>query len=178
MTNAMISDITVYTDGSCLENSGGGPGGWGYVIPGEKYDIKRSCGFFSTTNNRMEMMAVIEVLLALDTPRRVKIYTDSEYVINGATKWIYGWINRNWVKADETPVGNKDLWLKMIDAKKDHHIEFIKVKAHTGDYYNEMVDVLAKSAARNPTLTDEGYVPTPPGQPKKRWNPYKPKWKK
>lgn len=158
-----MDQIIIYTDGSCLENSSaGGPGGWAYIIVGkdEKYSIEQNKGYFKTTNNRMEMMACLEALLEFDYPKRIIIHTDSQYLIDGMTKWIYGWRKRNWVTGYGEAVKNKDLWQALIDASKFHKVTYVKVKAHNGDKYNERCDVLAKEAARNPELDDVGFVPT------------------
>lgn len=159
-----MNTIEIYTDGSCLKNSAGGPGGWAAIIVSGDKEIKLGEGYFSTTNNRMEIMAVLKPLLSLNTPHRIKFYTDSEYTINGATRWLKGWVYNNWKNRMGEPVKNQDLWLQMKEVIKLHQLEFIKVKAHSGIKYNEMADVYAKQMAGNPTLQDREYERLNPKQ--------------
>lgn len=156
-----MKNIIIYTDGSCLENNPlGGRGGWAYVIEGKGFTIEQNKGYFKTTNNRMEMMAAIMACQDIEVPSRILIHTDSQYLIDGMTKWIYGWRKKNWMTGYGEPVRNKDLWLALIDAFKIHKVTLIKVKAHSGIFSNERCDVLAKQAAYNPECDDEGFIPT------------------
>lgn len=150
--------ITIYTDGSSLGNPG--PGGWGAVLIYGKHRKELSGGFRLTTNNRMEILAVIEALKALNSKERynVKLHTDSSYVVNSMTKgWIEKWQAKNWIKKGK-PVINTDLWKQLIEEAKKHNIEFIWVKAHDGILENERCDQLAKEAASFDDLpADIGY---------------------
>lgn len=157
-----------YSDGSRLGESGtdGGPGGWGYhAIFGDQI-VEKSCGYFKTTNNRMEILAIISFLEEFQEPTKVTIRTDSQYTIDSVTKWIYGWIKNNWVTSQGQPVKNKDLFERLFKLVKFHTVTFEKVKAHSGIIGNERADELAKEAAGNPTLGDEGYIPPDPNQVK------------
>lgn len=174
-----------YTDGSCLENGPeGGPGGYGIQLTlGDKV-LNLKGGYFKTTNNRMEMMAIIKALEEFQEPVEITIHSDSQYTIDGITKWIYGWIRNDWVKADGLPVKNKDLWQRLHTLMKYHKVHLNKVKAHSGIPGNEAVDVLAKEAAASPTMEDTGFIPTPPDQKpvvmpyrKNKWQGYN-KYKK
>ena len=150
--------ITIYTDGSSLGNPG--PGGWGAVLIYGKRRKELSGGFRLTTNNRMEILAVIEALKALNNKERynVKLHTDSSYVVNSMTKgWIYNWKAKNWIKKGK-PVLNADLWQQLLEENKKHDIEYIWVKAHVGIPENERCDQLAKEAASYDDLPpDLGY---------------------
>ncbi len=158
-----------YSDGSCLgQNSGadGGPGGWGFhAIFGDQI-VEKSCGYFKTTNNRMEILAIISFLEEFQEPTKVTIRTDSQYTIDSVTKWIYGWIKNNWVTSQGQPVKNKDLFERLFKLVKFHTVTFEKVLAHSGIEGNERADELAKGAAGCPTLVDEGYVPPDPNEVK------------
>lgn len=150
-----------WTDGSCLDNNpAGGPGGFGWVTDYEGLVIEHSCGYEKTTNNRMELMAVINALTSLQERSIVNIYTDSQYTINGATKWIYGWIRNKWKTKNGEDVKNKDLFQTLHKLTLFHKVTFIKVKAHTGIPLNERCDVIAKEAAAHPTKVDEGFIPS------------------
>lgn len=138
------SDIIIYTDGSCLRNPG--PGGCAYIILHNNQEISNAEFFRDTTNNRMELSAVIMALEALESLQidkfsKIILYSDSTYVVNGLTKWIYNWIKKNWHE-----VKNPDLWQKLVLLKTRFlNIKFMWIKAHNGDYYNEKVDQLAKN---------------------------------
>lgn len=153
-----LNPLVIYTDGSCLDNAAGGAGGWAGIVVVNDDSINCGEGYFSTTSNRMEIMAVAKMLLESTLPRTVHIYLDSQYTMDGSTKWIKGWIRRNWLTANEQPVKNKDLWLMIHDVLKFHQVSFFKVKGHSGNRFNEVADKVAKSYARNPKLTDEGYI--------------------
>ncbi|WP_022665320.1 ribonuclease HI [Desulfospira joergensenii] len=156
-------EITVYTDGSALGNPG--PGGWGAVIiQGENEVEEYSQGYRHTTNNRMEMMAVINTLEILKDLREssVTIHSDSQYTINGITKgWAKGWRKRGWKKADGKPALNPDLWARMLDlVELFPKLKFHWVRGHAGNALNERADDLANGAAGQgrDMLIDEGYV--------------------
>ena len=137
----IIQAVEIYADGACKGNPG--PGGWGAWL---QYDGKEKSihgGEAITTNNRMELTAVIRALEVLKRPCSVKIYTDSVYVQKGMTEWIISWKSRNWRTADKKPVKNDDLW-KALDARASQHkIEWIWVKGHAGNMGNEKADALA-----------------------------------
>ncbi|MEX0608481.1 MAG: ribonuclease HI [Balneolaceae bacterium] len=135
-------EVIVYTDGACSGNPG--PGGWGAVLIWNGKQKEISGGDPQTTNNRMEMQAVIEALKSLKKPCRVKIHSDSALIINAFIKgWIENWQKNGWRKADKKPVENKELWEQMIKAMKPHDVEWIKVKGHSGHVLNDLVDALA-----------------------------------
>ncbi len=137
----MNDTVEIYTDGACKGNPG--PGGWGVWMLYNGKEKTMHGGEALTTNNRMEMMAVIKALQALKRPCSVKLYTDSSYVLKGITEWIIGWKARNWRTADKKPVKNDDLW-KMLDAlASEHKIEWIWVRGHNGNDGNERADSLA-----------------------------------
>lgn len=151
------------TDGSALKNADpeGGPGGYGIqLIYKDEPPVEWGVGYFKTTNNRMEIMAVIKTLEQFQEPVEIVIRTDSEYVINAITKWIYGWIKNNWETASGEPVKNRDLFQQLFKLVKFHKVTFVKVKGHSGDPGNEAADRLAGEAARSPTETDAGFIPT------------------
>lgn len=139
-----MKHITVYTDGACKGNPG--PGGWGAVLIWGKYK-KEINGFSpSTTNNQMEMLAVIEALKAVKVPSKVDVYTDSTYVRDGLTKWIIGWKFNNWQTASRKPVKNKELWIELDKQSNRHQLTLYWVKGHSGDEGNERADELANEA--------------------------------
>ena len=140
-----LPHITIYTDGGCDPNPG--PGGWGAIlIQDDGTEIELSDGAESTTNNRMEMSAVITALNHLTKGHRVDLYVDSQYVKNGITQWIAGWQRKNWQTSTGNPVKNQDLWQTLDSAVKRHEITWHWVKGHAGDQYNERVDELATTA--------------------------------
>ncbi|MEX2584746.1 MAG: ribonuclease HI [Balneolaceae bacterium] len=144
-----MSDATViiYTDGACSGNPG--PGGWGALLRCNGDERELSGGAPDTTNNRMEMTAVIEALKALKRPCHVKVHSDSALIINAFTQeWIENWQKKGWRKADKKPVENRDLWEEMLQAAEPHQVEWIKVKGHSGIEDNERVDQLAVEASR------------------------------
>lgn len=137
--------ITIYTDGACSGNPG--PGGWGALLMWNSHEKELSGGEADTTNNRMEMMAVIKGLGALKKDdSAVTIYTDSKYVLQGATEWLEGWKARGWKSASKKPIKNQDLWERIDSLIGQHSVEFIWVKGHNGDEFNERVDKLAVAA--------------------------------
>ncbi|MBZ4667896.1 MAG: ribonuclease [Epulopiscium sp.] len=142
----IMSLFEVYTDGACTNNQGEGlqPGGWAAVfVDGPAL----SGGESATTNNRMEMRAVIEALKNTPPHSHVRIYSDSAYVINCFNqKWIDKWEKNGWMTSSKKPVENKDLWLEMRQLEKERQVEWIKVKGHSGNQWNEMADTLAVAA--------------------------------
>lgn len=143
----MDNKIKIYTDGACLGNPG--RGGWGAILIYNEHQKKISGGEKDTTNNRMEMRAVIEALKMLKKSAPATIYTDSKYVMDGITKWIFSWKKNSWRTADRKPVKNADLWQELDEEVSKHQIEWIWVKGHAGNHYNELVDELARKAAEN-----------------------------
>lgn len=139
------SIVEIFTDGACKGNPG--PGGWGAILRTGSTEREISGGEALTTNNRMEMMAVIAALNALKRPCRVTVSTDSRYVMDGLTKWIHGWQRNGWRTADKKPVKNADLWQDLLSAAKPHQITWQWVKGHAGHAENERADTLASEAA-------------------------------
>ena len=133
--------IEIYTDGACRGNPG--PGGWGALLRAGKHEKELWGGEQHTTNNRMEMTAVIESLKALKKPSNVVLTTDSQYVRKGITEWVAGWKKRNWMTAAKKPVKNVELWKQIDDLAAAHTIEWKWVKGHSGHPDNERVDQLA-----------------------------------
>ncbi|MFI5001544.1 MAG: ribonuclease HI [Reyranellales bacterium] len=136
------SDVEVFTDGACSGNPG--PGGWAAILRVGHRERELSGGDPATTNNRMELMAAISGLEALNRPCRVKLHTDSKYVLDGATKWIHGWKKNGWRTADKKPVKNVELWQRLDEARNGHHVVWIWVKGHSGHAENERADQLAR----------------------------------
>ena len=133
----------MYTDGACSGNPG--PGGWGAVLRYGDTEKELSGGEAATTNNRMELMAAIEALNALKRPTKVRLHTDSKYVMDGVTKWIHGWKKNGWKTADKKPVKNEDLW-KLLDAANERHdVTWKWVKGHSDDVMNDRADALARA---------------------------------
>ena len=137
--------IDIFTDGACKGNPG--PGGWGAILHMGAHEKEMSGGEPETTNNRMEMMAVIKALNALKEPCDVTVHTDSRYVIDGMTKWLAGWLKRGWKNAAKQPVKNDDLWRAMMEAVAPHKVRWQWVKGHAGHAENERADRLASDAA-------------------------------
>ena len=137
--------VDIFTDGACKGNPG--PGGWGAILRMGHHEKELSGGEAETTNNRMEMTAVIRALSALTEPCAVTIHTDSRYVIDGMTKWIAGWKRNGWINASKQPVRNSDLWHDLIEAVLHHQIEWQWIKGHDGHPENERADKLASDAA-------------------------------
>jgi len=137
--------VEVATDGACKGNPG--PGGWGALIRSGTHEKELSGGEPLTTNNRMELMAAIRALEALNKPCRVQLSTDSRYVMDGLTKWIHGWRKNGWKTADRKPVKNADLWQELVAAAAPHRVEWKWVKGHAGHPDNERADRLASDAA-------------------------------
>ena len=133
--------VEIFTDGACRGNPG--PGGWAALIRMGARERELSGGEPLTTNNRMELLAAIHGLKALKRPCRVRLTTDSNYVRDGITKWIHGWLRNGWRTADRKPVKNADLWQALLDAAESHRIEWHWVKGHSGHAENDRVDELA-----------------------------------
>jgi len=145
-----MKHVEVFTDGACKGNPG--PGGWGAILrlktdSGGEHEKELSGSEPQTTNNRMELLAVISALRALKQPCRVTIHTDSKYVIDGMTSWIFGWQRNGWKNAAKKPVANAELWQDLIAAVRPHQIEWVWVKGHSGHAENERADRLASDAA-------------------------------
>ena len=142
MTNA-LKELQIYTDGACSGNPG--PGGWAAILIYKGTEKELSGYSASTTNNRMELFAAIEGLRALKERCRVNLYSDSSYVINAFEKgWIEIWKNNGWRTSKKLPVENQDLWMMLINFVHDHHVQFIKVKGHADNEYNNRCDKLAR----------------------------------
>ncbi len=143
----MVDKIEIYTDGACSGNPGSG--GWGAVLLYKGHEKKISGSAKETTNNRMEMMAVIEALKAVKKSKAdIIIYTDSKYVQNGITSWIHGWKKNGWKGSNRKPVKNVDLWQDLDLESSKHNIDWQWVKGHNGNKYNEIADELATSAIK------------------------------
>lgn len=136
--------VEIYTDGACSGNPG--PGGWGSVLLYRGHRRELSGSERETTNNRMELMAVIRALETLKRPCRVKIHTDSVYVMKGTTEWLDQWKRRGWRTADRKPVKNMDLWQRLETALEPHDVRWRWVRGHSGDKENERADELARQA--------------------------------
>lgn len=138
----MLKYVEIFTDGACSGNPG--PGGWGAILRYGDKEKELSGGEKETTNNRMELTAVIEALSALKEPCQVRLVTDSKYVADGITKgWAESWRKNNWRKADKKPALNPDLWEKLLDLIKTHEVTIDWVKGHAGHPENERCDQLA-----------------------------------
>jgi len=146
-----LAHVTLYTDGASRGNPG--PGGYGvvllYVDPaGVEHRKELSCGYRQTTNNRMELLAVITGLEALLRPCEVEVHSDSQYVVNAFNQhWVWSWIKKGWKTSNRTPVKNVDLWMRLLDAVRPHKVTWYWVKGHAGHDLNERCDQLATEAA-------------------------------
>jgi ribonuclease HI len=141
----MGTSVTLHTDGSCLQNPG--PGGWAAVLQWNDNQKELSGAVPDTTNNRMELMAVIQGLNALSRPMTVELFTDSKYVMNGVTDWMANWKRNGWKTAAKKPVANQDLWQQLDAALTPHQVNWHWVKGHSGEPLNERCDELARAAA-------------------------------
>lgn len=138
-----MEEVTIYTDGACSGNPG--PGGWGAILMIGENKKEISGGAPNTTNNIMELTAVIEALKILKRPCKVGVYSDSAYVVNAfIQKWIYGWMKKGWKTASGEPVKNKDLWQELYELTKVHDVTFNKVKGHADNEFNNRCDELAR----------------------------------
>jgi ribonuclease HI len=144
-----MNTIDIYTDGACKGNPG--PGGWGVLLKSDGTEKELFGGELNTTNNRMEMMAVIQALEALKRPCKVNLYLDSKYVLQGITEWIEGWKARGWRTASKEPVKNIELWQRLdaIVTNGGHQIDWRWVKGHAGDPGNERADGLANRGVQS-----------------------------
>ena len=139
-----LPQVIIYTDGACSGNPG--PGGWGCVLIHGQRMKELSGGEPDTTNQRMEMQAALSALSALKQPCRVQLYSDSAYLINGFRQhWLDKWQSSGWLNAKKQPVENQDLWRPLLELSQIHQVEWIKVKGHSGDHYNEICDQLARN---------------------------------
>ena len=154
--------VKIYTDGAARGNPDG-PGGFGTVLEyvdskGQLHTKEISQGYKKTTNNRMELMAVIAGLEALNRPCEVEVYSDSQYVVNAFNQhWIDGWIKKGWKRGKNEPVKNIDLWKRLLLAKEKHQVTFVWVKGHDGHPQNERCDVLATTAADGDDLLNDEF---------------------
>lgn len=138
-----MEEVTIYTDGACSGNPG--PGGWGAILMMGENKKEISGGSANTTNNIMELTAVIEALKMLKRPCKVNVYSDSAYVVNAfIQKWIYGWMKKGWKTAGNEPVKNKELWQELYELTKIHDVTFNKVKGHADNEFNNRCDELAR----------------------------------
>lgn len=154
-----MPDILVYTDGACLGNPG--PGGWGVRILYPDGSVRELGGReASTTNNRMELQGALAALQAIEPGAAAIVYSDSQYVINGLTKWLAGWKRKGWVTASRAPVKNRDLWMQ-LDAENPGRVKWRHVRGHSGDPGNDRADEIASSfaAGRPPELVDSRAAP-------------------
>ena len=150
----MSGMVEIYTDGACRGNPG--PGGWAAVLSADGREKEISGAQLATTNNRMELQAVIEALQALKRPLAVRLYTDSQYVRRGILEWLPQWKARGWKTADRKPVKNQDLWQQLETAATRHRIEWHWVPGHAGVPGNERCDVLANAAIDGLLALDSG----------------------
>ena len=139
-----MKDVIIYTDGACRGNPG--PGGWGALIKFENAQKEIFGGQNNVTNNQLELSAAIEGLSTLKEPCKVKLFTDSKYVMDGITQWIQNWKKNNWKTASKKPVKNEELWKRLALLCEQHEVNWKWVKGHAGDMGNERVDKLARSA--------------------------------
>ncbi|MCX8601417.1 MULTISPECIES: ribonuclease HI [unclassified Gilliamella] len=151
----MLKKIEIYTDGSCLGNPG--PGGYAAILKYKQTEKVLSEGYFNTTNNRMELLAAIVALEQLKQSCQIELYSDSQYLRNGISNWIHGWKKNGWRTSNKKPVKNVDLWKRLDQLVQHHKINWIWVKGHAGHIENERCDILAKTQAQSPTLTDTGF---------------------
>lgn len=138
--------VEIFADGACKGNPG--PGGYGAILKYGPRTKELSGCRDKTTNNRMELLAVIEALRHLKRPCKVKVVTDSNYVVKGMTQWIFKWIKRNWVNSQKKPVSNRDLWEELLKWSHPHQIEWVWIRGHNGHPENERCDRLAKNAIK------------------------------
>ena len=144
----MEEKVIIYTDGACSGNPG--PGGWGEILMYKENKKEISGGKKETTNNIMEITAVIEALKCLKTKCEVQVYSDSAYTVNAFNQgWIYNWIKNGWKSSNKEPVKNKELWQELYDLTKKHKVEFIKVKGHANNEFNNRCDEMARKKIKN-----------------------------
>ena len=146
--HADTDTVEIYADGACKGNPG--PGGWGALLRANGQQKELFGGEAVTTNNRMELMAVIRALESLERPSTVTLYTDSQYVQKGISEWIHAWKRRGWLTADRKPVKNADLWRRLEAAAGNHRIDWRWVRGHAGNAGNEKADALANRGIAEP----------------------------
>lgn len=140
-----MKEVTIYTDGACSGNPG--PGGWAALLIYNGHEKEISGGEKLTTNQRMELKAALEALAALKEPCKVKIYSDSAYLVNAFRQgWLKKWQRNGWLTIEKKPVENRDLWESLLALTERHEVEWYKVKGHSNNYYNERCDRLAREA--------------------------------
>ncbi|NIQ93327.1 MAG: ribonuclease HI [Desulfuromonadales bacterium] len=142
MSDSSENIVEIFTDGACSGNPG--PGGWGTILRYGGHEKELSGFEAQTTNNRMELTAVIVGLETLKRPCRVHVTTDSQYVKKGITEWIDGWVRRGWKNSQKKAVANRDLWERLLELSKKHHVEWCWVRGHAGHEENERCDELAR----------------------------------
>jgi ribonuclease HI len=143
-----MKEVIIYTDGACSGNPG--PGGWGAILIAAGIEKELSGGETNTTNQRMELQAAIEALSVLKFSCRVKLHSDSAYLINAFRQnWLRNWQANGWLNSQKKPVENQDLWFKLVKLNQQHHIEWIKVAGHQDNIYNNRCDLLAKNAVKH-----------------------------
>ena len=135
----------LFTDGACLGNPG--PGGWAYILRSDDSEVECSGGETKTTNQRMEVTAVLRALESLEKPSKVEIFADSQYVTKGLTEWMDGWIAKGWKNAAKKPVANQDLWQPLAELRNMHELSTYWIKGHAGHPENERCDTLASVEA-------------------------------
>ena len=142
-----MKTVTIYTDGACSGNPG--PGGWGAILEWQGHEKEHAGGAAATTNNRMELTAVLTALALLKEPCVVELYSDSKYVVDAIEKgWLYGWQKKGWIKADKKPVLNVDLWQQLLPQLARHHVHLHWVKAHAENEKNNRCDQLAVAESK------------------------------
>ncbi|MDR2068232.1 MAG: ribonuclease HI [Holosporaceae bacterium] len=141
-----MKHVEIYTDGACSGNPG--PGGWGALVISEGMEDELCGGEKNTTNNRMELTAVIRALEHLPESCSVTLYTDSAYVKNGVVIWIHNWMKNGWQNSRKEPVKNQDLWLRLLEISAKHTVSWNWVKGHAGNRFNERADQLAKARCK------------------------------
>jgi len=139
-----LPEVEIWTDGGCKPNPG--PGGWAAVLKYGEHVRELSGAEAATTNNRMELTAAIRALSALKRPSRVRLHTDSQYVKEGITRWLHGWVRKGWKTASREPVKNYDLWQALLAAMQPHDVHWAWVRGHAGNAMNERADQLATEA--------------------------------
>lgn len=147
-----MKKVELFTDGACSGNPG--PGGWGALLRYNGHEKELGGGENDTTNNRMEMMAVIQGLATLKTPCTVTLYTDSKYVMDGVTKYLEGWKRQNWKTSTKKEVKNRDLWERIDTEIQRHKIKWVWVKGHDGHVENERVDQIARDHVPRRDVSD------------------------
>lgn len=140
----LMKTVDIFTDGACSGNPG--PGGWAALLRYQQQEKTLSGAEADTTNNRMELMAVIQALAELKHTCMVNVYTDSQYVVKGMTEWLFAWQRKHWRTASNQPVKNADLWQRLVEVAKPHEIQWHWVRGHSGHIENERVDSLARQA--------------------------------